>query len=388
MSPRPRHDLAAGGSGPSRLARSGGFRSLLLASTTLALLLACDSGTSPVAPDDKKDIIFTISAHPDRMPPDGTSEIRVVATHKSGVPAREGTEIRFTTTIGTIDPVVPTDRDGVAVATLRGDGRKENAKVSATSGSRGIASDDKIEVTVTIDDPADNLVAGFSTDPSPPTSLTIKFKASTAGDPTSWEWDFGDGGTSREPNPLHIFAKADFYQIELRVANGSVSDTTSKLLRIGAEAKFTPTPSGLEVTFRDGSTGDPFGWEWSFGDGASSKVQNPTHTYAAAGEYTVRLGIRTRDAGNDETSQAVRVEAAQITKPEADFSTDDSGLTVIFSDTSKNEPTSWDWDFGDGRGSREENPVHTYKQAGTYLVTLTVSNSAGSDSISRFVTVS
>jgi hypothetical protein len=69
--------------------------------------------------------------------------------------------------------------------------------------------------------------------------------------------------------------------------------------------------------------------------------------------------------------------------PEAGFTaTPTSGeapLVVTFTDASTNEPTSWQWDFGDGGSSTEQSPTHEYEEAGTYTVTLTAANDAGSD---------
>lgn len=69
--------------------------------------------------------------------------------------------------------------------------------------------------------------------------------------------------------------------------------------------------------------------------------------------------------------------------PVAGFTADPTSgtapLTVNFTDQSTNSPTSWQWDFGDGASSTEQNPVHTYNNAGTYTVTLTASNSYGSN---------
>ena len=63
-------------------------------------------------------------------------------------------------------------------------------------------------------------------------------------------------------------------------------------------------------------------------------------------------------------------------------------LTVYFTDTSTGDPATWSWNFGDGKASDARNPSNTYLTPGTYTVTLTVSNAAGSSSTSRTVTVS
>lgn len=361
-------------------------RRLAVPLALLLLLAACDSGTSPVAPEDPNETDLTISAHPPEIPVDGTSEIRALALHKdSGVPVRTGTEIRFTTTLGTIDPLARTDSDGIAVVTLRADGKDGRAEVRARSGAK-TATPNPLVVMIEKADP--NLVAKFETEPKETrSSLTIKFTDDSDGDPTSWEWDFGDGGTSRDPNPLHRFARPGNYRISLAVSDGRTRDSTSRLLRIGAEAKFDFTISGLEVSFDDQSVGGALAWKWRFGDGESSALEEPTHTYAAGGEYRVRLEIETVDAGRDRTSRVLRVDAPPVTPPEADFDFDSvaGDTTVIFTDTSDNDPTSWEWDFGDGTGSSEQDPVHEYGALGTYLVELTARNAGGADTVRKFV---
>lgn len=141
----------------------------------------------------------------------------------------------------------------------------------------------------------------------------------------------------------------------------------------------------LTVSFADTSRGfSPMEYHWDFGDGSISDRQNPTHTYTADGEYSVRLTV-TNIYGSD-----TRVEPAYIrigNPPMAGFSASPAEgsvpLTVSFADASLNRPVTWQWDFGDGTTSEEENPSHTYTQEGTYTVRLKVSNVFGSDSLSR-----
>jgi hypothetical protein len=94
------------------------------------LLAACGEGT-PVAPTGS---ILRLSANPSRIDATGTSTITIQALRVNGNPVNPGTEVRLATDLGTIDPVVYTDQDGVALATLRGDGRAGTATVSAYSG--------------------------------------------------------------------------------------------------------------------------------------------------------------------------------------------------------------------------------------------------------------
>lgn len=154
-------------------------------------------------------------------------------------------------------------------------------------------------------------------------------------------------------------------------------------------AEFSANPNSgydsLTVNFKDESVNNPLEWFWSFGDGAESTKQNPVHTYLIPGTYTVTLKV-----SNDEGSD-INIKSDYITigvpddPPEAEFSSiityGNPPLTVLFADNSKNIPTSWKWDFGDGNSSSLKNPTHTYQNIGIYDVKLIVSNSKGSDSI-------
>lgn len=142
----------------------------------------------------------------------------------------------------------------------------------------------------------------------------------------------------------------------------------------------------LTVVFSDRSTGGPTSWSWTFGDGATSTAQNPTHVYTAAGTYTVSL-TATNAAGASTATQSEAVTVTPPLPPTADFSgTPTSGaapLDVAFTDLSSHSPTAWHWDFGDGGTATQQNPVHTYSSPGTYTVSLTATNAGGSDTITK-----
>src|SRR5439155_7186788 len=130
-------------------------------------------------------------------------------------------------------------------------------------------------------------------------------------------------------------------------------------------------------------------WSWTFGDGGTSTAQNPSHTYTAAGSYTVRLIVGS-SAGRDTLSRASYIAVSSPVAPTAQFSgTPTSGpapLAVQFTDESTAGSaaiTSWSWTFGDGGTSTAQNPSHTYTAAGSYTVRLIVGSSAGIDTLSR-----
>ncbi|REJ99480.1 MAG: PKD domain-containing protein [Acidobacteria bacterium] len=150
------------------------------------------------------------------------------------------------------------------------------------------------------------------------------------------------------------------------------------------EPDFEFTTSGLMVSF-DNTTPGAAAFAWDFGDGGTSALANPVHTYGAAGSYDVTLTATTA-AGSGSITKTVTVQGPP--PPVADFSYSASGLSVAFIDQSLVEGApAYLWEFGDGSTSSSFQPTHEYAEPGSYEVVLTVSNSTGSDSISRTVTV-
>ena len=241
--------------------------------------------------------------------------------------------------------------------------------------------------------------ASFSATPiSGNVPLTVAFTDTSTGTPTSWSWSFGDKTSSTEKNPVHTYSKAGKYTVTLTVRNaaGSNAVTKSSYINVGALPK-APTASfsasstsgnaPLKVQFTDKSTGTPTSWNWSFGDGTSSTIKSPTHTYSTAGNYTAVLTVSNAAGSNTATKSTYIKVAAATQKPVANFSSNitsgNSPLNVLFTDTSTGTPTSWSWRFGDGTSSTAKNPVHKYSKAGKYTVSLTVRNAAGSNMVTR-----
>ncbi len=102
-----------------------------------------------------------------------------------------------------------------------------------------------------------------------------------------------------------------------------------------------------------------------------------------------RLGTATVTATSGANTDKTTKVTIGDTSLAASFTCTASELTVIFTDSSTGTtlPNTWSWDFGDGTGSSEQDPVHTYPAGGTYLMTLTVANEGAEDSVSKFLTV-
>jgi len=218
---------------------------------------------------------------------------------------------------------------------------------------------------------------------------------------TSVLWNFGDNQTSAERNPQHTYAAPGNYSISLTVRTSEGSDSTTKADYITVAsgtlptAAFTGTPTsgspGMIVQFTDQSTpgSSPItSWSWTFGDGGTSTSQSPNHTYPTVGTYTVSLTVTSAVGPDVETKTDYILVGPSL--PIADFSANPTSgttpLTVTFTDhsVSGGAPiTSWAWDFGDGGVSPAQNPNHIYLVGGTYTVSLTVTNSRGSDTATK-----
>jgi len=141
------------------------------------------------------------------------------------------------------------------------------------------------------------------------------------------------------------------------------------------------------IQFSDISTGDPESWLWDFGDGSTSTLQNPTHTYTTVGIYSVSL-TATNANGSDTETKENYIMVSDPPAPIAEFGSSNTtisiGGNIDFTDLSTNNPLSWLWDFGDGNTSILQNPSHTYSTLGNYTVALTASNPFGSNTETKF----
>jgi PKD repeat protein len=241
------------------------------------------------------------------------------------------------------------------------------------------------------------LTAAFSYSPtSPTTGQAVQFTDTSIGTPTLWQWNFGDGATSVAQNPSHPFATAGVYTITLTVMTASGQDTTSRTITITQAspltASFTHNPAspaaGQAVQFTDISTGNPTSWNWNFNDGSTSTTRNPSHTFTAAGSYTVALVV-SNGSGSNTSTRTINVTPALT--PIASFTYSPTspavGQAVQFTDASTGNPTSWQWNFGDGSTNTTQNPSHIFSTAGSYNVIFTIANSTGSDSFNQVIPV-
>jgi uncharacterized repeat protein (TIGR03803 family) len=168
------------------------------------------------------------------------------------------------------------------------------------------------------------------------------------------------------------------------ISNGQTASATgiyAPVFVAGFTASATSGKAPVTVHFTDSSVGSITKWFWNFGDGKTSTVRNPSHTYSKAGAYTVTLTI-TGAGGTNSCTQPDYITVYDA--PKANFSASPSSgkapLQVNFTNESTGLITSWLWNFGDGTTSTNENPEHTYNSPKTYTAKLTVYGPGGTSS--------
>jgi len=374
--------------------RWGPLFGAVLSALTLA---ACDSG-NPVAPGDPRTetpsstFSITLGADPPRLTAGAStgSAISVsVVRNDTGQPPANGTELALNTSLGNFGVTAQGDPVQLVMLTLSGGAARTTLLADAedvgTAALLAQLSDSSAQLNVPISEPGEAPVADFVFEVD---GLTAIFADASTGDPTSWAWSFGDGDSSSDQNPTHTYDAAGTYAVKLTARNDGGSNSKNQLVTVPSgdppAVDFTFEVDGFTVHFLDASTGNPTSWSWLFGDDDTSNEQNPSHTYTSAGTFTVTL-TATNDAGSAAGSQLVTVPSGD--PPAADFTFQADDLTVTFADASTGNPTSWAWDFGDGDTSSDQNPTHDYDAGGTYTVSLTATNDAGSDTKNQLVTV-
>jgi PKD repeat protein len=204
-----------------------------------------------------------------------------------------------------------------------------------------------------------------------------------------YNWHFGDGATSNATSPTHAYSQGGSYEVIVNVVstlNGCpASDTVTVTVLPPPPVSFT-TPDTIgcvpfPAAFTNTSGAGISSYFWEFGDGQTSALANPSHTYAAPGVYFVRLrGFNAAGCSGRDTQRVV-----VLPVPTADYSYDlpDScllagqSLVATFTNLSTDTAVSYAWDFGDGGTSTLRHPTHAFAAPDTYQVTLVVTSAVG-----------
>lgn len=215
---------------------------------------------------------------------------------------------------------------------------------------------------------------GFFTDSS----------TTTIGNVNQWTWDFGDGLVANtNQNPTYTYNNSGVFNVTLTVVTDSgCTDTKTIPLEIYPNpiADFDTTDVCLNVAaqFTDQSNGNGgtiSQWAWDFENNGSvdDVTQNPNHLYPADGNYNIELIVTTNSGCSDTIVKSVTI----YPMPTADYTFVNSCYmdSVVFTDNSNvtsGTIDQWNWDFGNGQTSTDQNPSEVYGAEGVYNVELIV----------------
>lgn len=207
---------------------------------------------------------------------------------------------------------------------------------------------------------------------------------------TKWSWNFGDGTTSTMKDTTHVYSDKGRYTVTLTVTdsyqNTDSYQKTITIINLPPEAEFTFTPTtakiGREIQFTDQST-DPeertLRYSWDFGDGFTSTVKDPKHSFVTQGTKTITLTVYDDENLYNRISKTIQI--IPNVAPVSDFTYPNENLYVNqdiqFTERASDSDghiVTWSWSFGDGTTSTTKTPVHRYTQTGEYSVTLTVTD--------------
>ncbi len=240
-----------------------------------------------------------------------------------------------------------------------------------------------------------DIVAGCS-------PVLVKFTDLSSGGPTSWYWDLGNGNISFQQNPSTLYFAAGSYNIKLVIKNSlgidsivknnfiNISNDPEVIFSVSQNVGCVP----FKVQFTDQSNAG-FGtiekWDWDFGDGTTSTLQSPAHTYNVDGDLIVTLKVTNSSGCSKVLRKASLVHISP--SPVADFTTTaqqncNPPAKVNFSNNASGIFNSTSWDFGDGTFSAQNNPSHTYTTPGNFPVILIVKSLTGcADTVKKEVVI-
>lgn len=248
------------------------------------------------------------------------------------------------------------------------------------------------EPVVVVGAPCDGLDACYTVDAGTLPGVIFFENCSSELQEGSYSWDFGDGSDPATGiDAEHGYAQPGTYQVCLTATWNDCTDTQCMFVMVtdlvcgGVMANFGSSVAGNVVEFDNVSTGLGVGtqWQWSFGDGTTSTMENPAHTYASGGVYQVCLTVTTILSGpfgqptTCQDTYCASINAfggSTCAGLNAFFAPFASGLGVNFSNatTGTGTSSSFTWYFGDGTTSNDPQPFHQYAQGGTYEVCLLV----------------
>ncbi len=227
--------------------------------------------------------------------------------------------------------------------------------------------------------------------------LNFTYTGSEGNGIESYSWNFGDGSElSTESNPTHQFLEAGIFTVSLTVVDTDGDESTeTKVDYITVDDDLTPiaeftsdfqivvSDEIIQFTFTGEEGNSPAEFWWDFGDGSTSEDRDPYYQYYDSGFYTISLTVNDTDGDGHTETKFDYIEVLEDIFPLSDFSADlteaytEEIIQFSFMGEEGNGPSEYLYEFGDGSTSSDQNPTHSYSDAGIYSVILTVTDIDG-----------
>ena len=215
----------------------------------------------------------------------------------------------------------------------------------------------------------------------------VSFENASTGNPTTYSWQFEGGipSSSLDENPVVQYLSSGLYSVTLTVSNANGIDTEIKndVINIQDDPTVSTSfsnPNGPNTFQFNGIGVGISSWLWEFGDGSSSTLQNPIHTYNSSGTYNVSL-TASNACGTAQSNFSVSVDLPPIAAFSQNKTSGCAPLNINYLNQSLNNPTDFNWQLQGGTPSTSDfhSPFVTYQTPGVFDVILQVSNASGFD---------
>ncbi len=221
---------------------------------------------------------------------------------------------------------------------------------------------------------------------------------------TTYSWNFGDGTASSAINPTHTYTNTSltiYYvclYIYTQTSTGVCIDSTCQYLTIAGtggnpcQAYFTAGVNGGVVSFQNQSTPSGYFSNWNFGNGQTSSVQHPTHTYTQTGWYNVCLFIYDSTGCQSTYCDSIYINVGTTPTCTASYTYTLNGNVLSFNNTSTGgtpNTMTYTWIFGNGNTSNAYNPTQTFNVPGIYTICLYILNTQNgcTDTTCQIITI-
>ena len=229
----------------------------------------------------------------------------------------------------------------------------------------------------------------------------VRLADDSTGNPTQWNWDFGDGTGAEGPEVSKIWESEGIFTVTMLIANelGDEAVQTHDFTVVAPDVLLPPTADftfptntievGEPLELTSTTTGEPDTLFWEFGDGTNAVGNSVSKIFNSAGVFEVTLTASNAQGSDSDTATITVVPGGS--PPQAVIAnlptSIDAGQTITLTSESTNSPTSTQWDFDDGNGDTGTEVRYAWEEPGEYRITLTVSNAAGEDTTFRTIFV-